>query len=260
MVHLSPVPGTPFYPGNTIPSGRISLAAELDRLKACVEALVVGGADGVLLQTSDRVYSTEDTADPATVATVAVLTRAVRELAPADFGVGVQIMRNAASAALAIAKVVDADFVRISAIIGSSLSAHGWVHADPLAVMRYRRALDAFDIELMADVDTVHYQWAGAAEPVSDLARRAIGAGADSVCIGHPDERRTAETLRAVRDREPAIRLVLAGHSTFDNAPRLLPLVDAVCVSRCLSGSDWTGTIQPDLVRRYVDLAVAAAR
>lgn len=252
LVHLAPMPASPFYGGATV-------SEQLDRVRASVDALVAGGADGVLLQTSDRVYASGDETDPATVASMAVLARGVRQDTPEHFAVGVQIMRNAASASLAVAKVVGADFVRVSALVGASLSAHGWVQPDPLSIMRYRRALEAFDVDVLADVDTVHFEWAGGREPVPDIARRAVGAGADLVCIGHPDEDRTVTALRAVREREPGIGLVLAGHSTFENAARLLPLVDAACVSRCLTGEKWSGAIEEKLVRSYLALAAEAA-
>ena len=62
------------------------------------------GADGCLIQTVDRVYSTKDEADYARVAAMAAIVKAVADATRPDFQVGVQIMVNALKASLAVAK------------------------------------------------------------------------------------------------------------------------------------------------------------
>ena len=51
MVHLPPLPGTPFYHENSFQH-----TLEVAVASAC--ALAEGGADGCLVQTVDRVYAT----------------------------------------------------------------------------------------------------------------------------------------------------------------------------------------------------------
>ena len=57
LVHLMPLPGTPFYEGN--------LTAVIDKAVRDATALSRGGAHGCLIQTVDRVYSNEDDTMPA---------------------------------------------------------------------------------------------------------------------------------------------------------------------------------------------------
>src|SRR5262249_57141894 len=70
MVHLLPLPGTPFYQ-----EGNMEQA--LEKAVADATALYRGGADGCLVQTVDRVYPATDEADYARVAAMAAITQAL---------------------------------------------------------------------------------------------------------------------------------------------------------------------------------------
>lgn len=248
LVHIPPLPGTPFHGGESVDE----LASQLQR---SVDALVSGGADGVLLQTSDRVHPRGDTADEARIAALTLLTRAVVDRTPDDFQVGLQVMRNATTAALAVAKIAGAQFIRTSALVGVTASAQGWVEPDSEAVMANRKRLDAWDIEVLADVDTVHYQWYGSEAGTDEVARRAVMAGADAVCVGVPDTDRSVAALERMRAQASDIEVVLAGHCTEANAPQLLPLVDRAFVSRAFTDQAWHGEMSPDRVRDFVQRA-----
>ena len=66
MVHLLPLPGTPFYQEGT-------LEQTIENAVADATALYEGGADGCLIQTVDRVYPARDEADYARVAAMATI-------------------------------------------------------------------------------------------------------------------------------------------------------------------------------------------
>ncbi|MDG4829592.1 BtpA/SgcQ family protein [Solwaraspora sp. WMMD1047] len=253
LVHLPPLPGTPFHKGD-------SVRQLTEQAFRSVAALVAGGADGVLLQTSDGVHPAADSADEARVAAMALLTGSVVERVPDTFSVGVQIMRNAVSASLAVAKIAGARFIRASALVGVTASAQGWVQPDAYAIMTNRKRLDAWDVEILADVETVHFSWYGSTAGTDEVARRAIVAGADAVCVGVPDTDRTRATLELVRERAPDIPVVLAGHCTDENAPRLLPLVDRAFVSRAFTDRSWYGEMSAERVRSFVDRARSLPR
>ena len=100
MVHLEPLPGTPFYVEG-------SFAQIVDKAVTSAAALHRGGATGCLVQTIDRVYSTKDEADPARVAAVATIVNEIGKATGPEFQIGVQILRNAIQASLAVATVGD---------------------------------------------------------------------------------------------------------------------------------------------------------
>ena len=250
VIHLPPLPGTPFHDACRYSEG---LAAA----RASVEALVSGGAHGALIQTADRVYDLTAPPDPMRVALLSRLMTDLRASAPDAFEMGVQVMRNCVEESLAIAHVANCDFIRATALIGATLSASGWVTPNAAAIMRYRDAIGAWGVRLLADIASVHNTWAN--DDLPQLAGRAVTAGADGVVVGLPDLEVTVGMLRQLRTAKPDVTVILAGHATFDNAEVLLPLVDAAFVSGALSPRGWHGAMDADLVRRFVALAHAAS-
>jgi predicted TIM-barrel enzyme len=214
MVHLRPLPGTPYYePG--------SLSSIVDAAVRSAAALAEGGADGCLVQTADRVYSAGEESDPARTAAMALVVSAVAQAAGGGFAVGVQLMQNAVKASLAVAKVAGASYVRASAVVGATLTAHGMVQA----------------------------------RPVAEVARAAVAVGADAVALGHRDEQRTLEMIASVREAMPRTAVILAGYTNHENAARLLAAADGAFVGTCLESGGWGGPIDPGRVRAYVDIA-----
>jgi membrane complex biogenesis BtpA family protein len=247
VIHLPPLPGTPFHrpeDGDT--------AEVVARTVASARALEAGGATGCLVQTADRVYPVADEADPARVAAVAVAVDAVRRATGPRFAVGVQILWNAVRASLAVASVAGGSFVRANALVGATLSPHGMVVAEPEAVMRYRAALGAGGVEIVADVYTMHFRWLGGGRSVGDVARAARQVGADAVSLCHPDDERTLALVAEVRRAEPGLRVILGGHTNHANAARLLDAADGAFVGTCLQRGGWGGPVDADLVRKYV--------
>jgi membrane complex biogenesis BtpA family protein len=248
MVHLRPLPGTPYYePG--------SLASIVDAAVRSASALAEGGADGCLVQTADRVYSAGEESDPARTAAMALVVSAVARAAGAGFAVGVQMMQNAVKASLAVAKVAGASYIRASAVVGATLTAHGMVQARPLEVMEYRAKIGAQDVKVVGEVGSMHFEWPGGARPVAEVARAAVAVGADAVALGHRDERRTLEMIASVRGAMPRTAVILAGYTNHENAARLLAAADGAFVGTCLESGGWGGPIDPGRVRAYVDIA-----
>lgn len=227
VVHLPPLPGSPFHDPATWPS------AIDDAVRAC-EALEEGGADGALLQTADRVYGVGDDADPARIAAVTACAMAAKAAVEPGFALGVQVMRHAISASLAIAKVVGGSYVRADAIVGATLSTHGWVHPDPLRVMTYRRAIEAFDVGLIADIDSMHFRWPDPSETTGGVARRAALVGADGVCVADRDEVSLLAKVADIRSAAPGTPVWIGGYVDHDNAERLVASAQGAFVSTCL--------------------------
>ncbi|MFE6311727.1 BtpA/SgcQ family protein [Streptomyces rochei] len=250
MIHLGPLPGTPFYR-----EGSFDMLRET-AVESAV-ALQRGGADGCLVQSVDRVYSTEDESDPARTTAIALIVDAIVRASGHDarFHVGVQLMRNALTASLAVAKVAGGSFIRAGAVVGMTLSPHGMVEAQPLALAEYRRKIDALGIGVVADVDSMHFQWFGGGKSTGEVARAARNVGADAVALSDPNEGRALEKIASVRRSAPGLPVILAGHTNHSNAERLLAAADGAFVGTCLEEAGWGGRIDIDKVRAYVDIA-----
>lgn len=247
MIHLAPLPGTPFHEEGSFRE-TVDVAVESAR------ALHEGGADGCLVQTVDRVYSPGEESDPARTAAMGLVVAAIVAATGDEFLVGVQLMANALKASLAVAKVAGASYIRAGALVGATLTASGLVQADPLAVMEYRKKISAHNVKIVAEVDSMHFQWLGGSKPVGDVARAARRAGADAVSLSHPDEDTTIEMIAAVRAAVPDLPVVLAGGTNHDNAARLLAAADGAFVGTCLETGGWGGRIDVEKVKEYMDI------
>jgi uncharacterized protein len=244
MIHLGTMPGTPFYEEG-------SYEATLERALADALALYEGGADGCLVQTVDRVYLKEDDTDPARVAGVANIVRAIDKATGPEFQIGVQIMRNALKASLAVAKVCNGSYLRCGALVGATLTASGMVEANPHDVMQYRVTIGARHVKMIAEIESMHFQWFGG-KPTAEVARAAKYVGADAVSLGSPDEDETLRMIRDVKRAVPGMPVVLAGYTNHANAARMLAEADGAFVGTCLERDGWGGAIDIERVREYV--------
>lgn len=244
MIHLGAMPGTPFYEEG-------SYEATFEKALADARALYEGGANGCLVQTVDRVYVKDDDSDPARVAGVANIVRAIDKATGPEFQIGVQIMRNALKASLAVAKVCNGSYLRCGALVGATLTPHGLVEANPYDVMQYRATIGARHVKMIAEIDSMHFQWFGG-KPTAEVARSAQYVGADAVSLGSPDEQITLQMIRDVKRALPALPVILAGYTNHANAARLLAEADGAFVGTCLERDGWGGSIDIERVREYV--------
>lgn len=247
MVHLKPLPGTPFYAPD-------SLGQTLETAVASARALYLGGADGCLIQTVDKVYSPADESDPARTAAMSLITQAVVEATGEEFQVGVHMLRNAVRASLAVAKVAGGSFIRASALVGRTMTAHGMVEASPLRTAEYRKSIGAESIRIIADVHSMHFKWFGEAKPAAEVALTASSAGADAVSLCDRQEARLLELIASVRKAAPKLPIILAGYTTHDNAARLLRYADGAFVGSCLEPEGWGGRIDVNRVKAFVEI------
>ncbi|MEV0589439.1 BtpA/SgcQ family protein [Nonomuraea sp. NPDC050310] len=254
MIHLPPLPGTPYHDGTGV-------EPIVERAVAGARALVDGGAGGCLIQTVDRVYAAGTGCDPARIAAMALITAAVVEAAGPGFKVGAQLMRNAVQASLAVTQVTGGSFTRVGALVGATMTPGGLVQGDPLAVAEYRNKIGARDVALIAEVESMHFSWFGGGKSVAEVASTARQAGADAVSLCHRDDDTTMGMIAAVRAACPGLPVILAGHTHHGNAARLLGSAagaDGAFVGTCLESGGWGGVIDKDKVAAYVDIVRSA--
>ena len=247
MIHLQPLPGTPFYQEG-------SFNQILDIAVQSARALYTGGADGCLVQTVDRIYSVKDESDPARTTAMGLIVQAIAQATGEEFQIGVQLMRNALKASIAVAKVAGGTFVRAGAVVGMTLTTHGMVEANPLDVMEYRNKIHAWDIKVIAELDSMHFKWFGEAKPTAEVAQAAKYVGVDAVSLGDPSESKTLEMIASVRKATPGLPIILAGYTNHENAARLLAAADGAFVGTCLERNGWGGQIDVERVKEYVNI------
>ncbi|MDR2102609.1 MAG: hypothetical protein LBP42_00740 [Treponema sp.] len=246
LIHLKPLPGTPFYQ-----EGDFELSME--KALADVRALVKGGADGCLIQTVDRVYPPGDDTDYTRLAAMTLICHEVRQAAGPDFTLGVQLMWNCITPSLAAAKVGKADFIRCTALVGTAPSPFGTIEAEPLKVQNYRKAIGAGHIGLLAEIQGYH---TGQEDPsqITKAAFSALMAGADALEVYHAEEDINERLVRNIKNMPNPVPVVLGGGTNLENVKRRMRYADGVLVGSCFEGGNWGGLIDPGIVREYMNL------
>jgi membrane complex biogenesis BtpA family protein len=194
MVHL---PALPDAPAHSLPMTDIIEAALHD-----ADALIRGGVDGLIVENLGDVPFH---GHQVSAATVAALTRVVTEVCAhaGDVPVGVNVLRNDANAALAIAAATGARFVRVNVHTGSMFTDQGLLQGRAAETLRTRERLCP-DVALFADVHVKHAVPVPG-EVLEDAARDAWHRGlADALIVsgaatGAPtDPARVARVVEAV--------------------------------------------------------------
>jgi membrane complex biogenesis BtpA family protein len=250
MVHLPPLPGSPQWAG--------SMDQVVDTALADARALVAEGMHAVLIENHGDVPFTPGRVEPATVAAMTVAARAIRQALPAT-PVGVNVLKNDARAALAIATAVGARFIRVNVHAGAVLADQGIVQSESYATLRDRRLL-ASDVRIFADVQGKHAVPL-APMPLDQEARDLVHRGlADALVVtGRATGEPTAlGDVKRVRDAVgPGVPILVGSGVTPDTIAETLALADAVIVGTALKhGGDVRRPVDPARVRALV----AAAR
>jgi membrane complex biogenesis BtpA family protein len=249
MVHVAPLPGSPRWEGSM---ERVVAAAVAD-----ARALIEGGMDALLIENHGDAPFTPGRVEPATVAALAVVAREVRAAVPGAT-LGINVLKNDARAALAVACAVGARFIRVNVHAGAVVADQGLVQADAYHTLRERRLLGA-DVKIFADVGGKH---ATPLAPVDleqharDLRHRGL---ADGLVVSGPATGAATPVadIKRVRGAVPDVPILVGSGATPDTAAELLSIADGLIVGTALKrDGDVAGPVDPERVRRLV----AAAR
>jgi len=221
MVHVGPLPSTPLGPG-------ASLNDIIENAVRDARALEEGGVDGIMVENFYDAPYPKDVADPATVASMALITREV--VKSVSVPVGVNILRNCGLQALAVAHVCGASFIRVNALSETVVSDQGILEPIAYELMRYRRYLGA-RVAVFADVHVKHaapLAW----RPPELVAKETVErGGADAVIVSGartgapPDVKEVEAVKKAVK-----VPVIIGSGTTPENARELLSVADGAIV------------------------------
>lgn len=248
MVHLPPLPGSPRWEGSMERAAATALAD--------ARALVEGGFDALLLENYGDAPFTPGRVEAATVAAMAVIAREIRLAFPPVL-LGINVLKNDARAALAVAVAVGARFIRVNVHAGVMVADQGLVESDAYHTLRDRRLLAA-DVNLFADVGGKHAVPLAPVE-LEQLARDLVHRGlADGLVVSGQATGLATPTadVKRVRGAVPGVPLLVGSGVTPETAPELLSIADGVIVGTSLKRDGNVGNpVDPERVRRFVDAA-----
>lgn len=249
MVHVGALPGT----------ARHSSSVRTITEHAVREArlLVEHGFDGVMIENMHDVPYLRRDVGPEIVSAMTVVGRAVRDAV--DTPMGVQILAGANRAAVAVAHSIGAQFVRAEGFIYSAVADEGLLEeADAGPLLRYRRAIGADDVYILADVKKKHSAHSITADvPLSEWVRTAEFCGADGVIVTGVATGRAAD-LEDVKAATSAAKspVVIGSGARPETVVELLAYADAIVVGAALKErGDWSRPIDPARVKEMVAAA-----
>ncbi|MGF1536526.1 MAG: photosystem I biogenesis protein BtpA [Elainellaceae cyanobacterium] len=245
VVHLQPLPTSPRWGGD--------LKVVRARAEQEAVALASGGVDGIIVENFFDAPFTKEPADPAIVSAMTLIVHRLMNLVALPFGINV--LRNDARSALAIASCVEAQFIRVNVLTSVMATDQGLIEGDAHRLLRYRRELGS-DVKILADVLVKHARPLGAPNLTTAVQETIERGLADGVILsgwatGSPPSKEDLELATAASNGVPVF---IGSGATWENIPNLIQAADGVIVSSSLKHKGQIAQpIDPIRVGQFVD-------
>lgn len=227
MIALPPLLGYPEFAG---------VDAAIERALGDLDTLQRGGVDGVCVENDyDRPHQL--TVGPEIVAS---FTRIAGEIAKhASVPVGLEVLLNDWRASLAIARVIDASFVRLDFFVDRVRIAAGVIEPEADAVFAYRKHISAEHVALFTDIQVKHSELLEPGKSLATSARQAITHGADALIVSGrvTGDGPTQADLREAREAAADFPVLVGSGTTPQNVRNLFQYADGAIVGTSLKNS-----------------------
>lgn len=241
MVHLHALPGAPSFDG--------SIDRVIEAALADAHALIDGGCDGIVFENfGDRPFHKAPGKE-----TIAAMTRVIADVVRGVRAVfGVNVLRNDAAGALAIAAATGAAFIRVNIHTGSMLTDQGIIEGDSAATLRLRGAI-APDVAIFADHLVKHATPIAAVDEeqsARDLRERGL---ADAVIVSGRETGAAVDVARFERVRAAIEAPIVIGSGlTAENAAQFADAEAAIAGTSLKRDGRVGAAVDPQRVERLV--------
>jgi membrane complex biogenesis BtpA family protein len=245
VVHLLPLPTSPRWGG--------SLKAVIDRAEQEATALASGGVDGIIVENFFDAPFTKDQVDPAVVSAMSLIVHRLMHMV--TLPIGINVLRNDAHSALAIATSTGAQFIRVNVLTGVMATDQGLIEGRAHELLRYRRELGS-SVKIFADVLVKHARPLSSPNltvAVQDTIERGL---ADAIILsgwatGSPP---TLEDLELASAAARGTPVFVGSGADWENIHDLMRAADGVIVSSSLKRHGRREQpIDPIRVSRFVE-------
>lgn len=247
MIHLRPLPGTPFQTD--------TLGDVMNKALEEAELLKANDVDGIIVENMhDIPYVQGSRIGPEIVSSMAVICREVRKVFSADKPVGVQILAGANIEAMAVAQASGLQFIRAESYVFSHVADEGLMsEASAGPLLRYRKQIGADSVAVITDIKKKHSAHVITQDvSIKEMANAAEFFAADGVILtgsstgssANPQE--LADVISAVKKAA----VIIGSGITPENAENF-KAADAFIVGSYLKhNGDWKNDIDPARVMK----------
>jgi hypothetical protein len=225
MLHVPALPGSPAH--------QLPWPAIRERVRRDAETLASGGVDGLLLENFGDAPFYPNRVPTHTVAFLAVLGHEIKASFPLPLGVNV--LRNDAASALAVAAAVDAQFIRVNVYSSARLTDQGLIQGEAHELLRYRKLLGAA-VQVFADVDVKHSVPLGPRDLPAEVADTIERGRADAVIVSGPATGKETRLLdlRLAKEAAGATPVFVGSGARPGNVRELLRFADGLIAGSSL--------------------------
>lgn len=229
VVHLHPLPGDPRWRG-------ASFEDVLRTALADVDALLAGGIDQMIVENFGSAPFRKGTpADPLEPHIHAFMARVVEAATRRGACIGVNCLRNDGVGAMGVAAACGAAFIRVNILSGAYVTDQGLIEGDAARLLRYRQALGADTVAILADVLVKHAAPLGELTLEHAIADTVERGGADAIVVSGSGTGRPAALDDLARARACTGAPIFVGSgATVESLDELRPHVDGVIVGTAL--------------------------
>jgi uncharacterized protein len=245
VVHLLPLPTSPRWGGD--------LKAVIDRAEQEATALASGGVNGIIVENFFDAPFPKDQVDPAVVSAMSLVVQRLMQMV--TLPIGINVLRNDAKSALAIATCVQAQFIRVNVLTGVMATDQGFIEGQAHELLRYRRELGS-DVKILADVLVKHARPLGTPNLTTAVQETIERGLADGVILsgwatGSPPNLEDLELASAAAKGTPVF---IGSGASWENIPQLIQAADGVIVSSSLKRrGQIEQPIDPNRVNQFVE-------
>lgn len=247
VVHLFPLPTSPRWKGK--------LNGVIARAEQEATALAAGGVDGIIIENFFDAPFSKDCVDPAVVSAMTLIVDRLKGMVMLP--IGINVLRNDAKSAMAIATCTDVQFIRVNVLTGVMATDQGLIEGKAFELLRYRRELGS-EVAILADVLVKHARPLGTPNltvAVQDTIQRGLADGVilSGWATGSPPTQEDLELASAAAGDTPVF---IGSGADWKNISQLIQAADGVIVSSSLKRHGKIDeTIDPIRVSQFVEAA-----
>jgi membrane complex biogenesis BtpA family protein len=246
VIHLPPLPGAP--------RNKEKIVKILESALEDAKKLEEGGINGIIVENYGDVPYYPESVPPETITSMTVICHEISK--KIHLPLGINVLRNDAKTALAIALATKASFIRVNVHISAMLTDQGLIQGKAHETLRYRSNLK-IDTKIFADIKVKHAKPLTPPTPIEEEAKEAIHRGqANAIIItgkttGIPPN---PENILKVKQALPETPCLIGSGITQKNAKEMLKIADGCIVGTSIKINKKTeNPVDTNLLKKLIN-------